>query len=71
VFQVGVDPVGSGLVASLNHPGGNVTGVTSLNVDVGPKRLELMHELVPAATIVALFVNPANPINAERDATDA
>jgi putative ABC transport system substrate-binding protein len=52
-------------------PGGNVTGVTSLNVDVGPKRLELLHELVPAATIVALFVNPANPINAERDATEA
>ncbi len=71
VFQVGVDPVRSGLVASLNHPGGNVTGVTSLNVDVGPKRLELLHELVPAATIVALFVNPANPINAERDATEA
>ena len=71
VFQVGVDPVRSGLVASLNHPGGNVTGLTSLNVDVGPKRLELLHELVPAATIVALFVNSANPINAERDATEA
>ena len=58
-----------GLVASLNRPGGNVTGVTSLNVEVGPKRLELLHELLPTATIVALLVNPDNP-NAETLARD-
>ena len=58
VFATGVDPVAVGLVASLTRPGGNLTGVTSLTVEVGPKRLELLHELVPAATI-ALLVNPA------------
>ena len=64
VFEVGVDPVEVGVVASLNRPGGNVTGVTSLNVEIGPKELELLRELVPTATIVALLVNPTNP-NAE------
>lgn len=52
------------LVASLNRPGGNLTGVSNLNVELGPKRLELVHELVPTATIIALLVNPTNP-NAE------
>ena len=64
VFQMGVDPVEAGLVASLNRPGGNITGVSNLNVELGPKRLELLHELVPTATVVALLVNPTNP-NAE------
>jgi putative ABC transport system substrate-binding protein len=60
VFGVAVDPVEAGLVASLNHPGGNSTGVTTLNVELGPKRLELLHELMPTATVVALLVNPTN-----------
>ena len=62
VFQIGSDPVKEGLVASLNRPGGNLTGMVSLNAEVGPKRLELMHEVVPAAASIALLVNPANPI---------
>jgi putative tryptophan/tyrosine transport system substrate-binding protein len=53
--------VTSGLVASLSRPGGNITGVTSLNVEVGPKRLQILHQLVPKATPIALLVNPANP----------
>jgi putative tryptophan/tyrosine transport system substrate-binding protein len=65
VFAVAVDPVEVGLIASLNRPGGNLTGITSLNVEVGPKRLELLHEVVPAATIVALLVNPTSPTLAE------
>jgi putative tryptophan/tyrosine transport system substrate-binding protein len=61
VFIVGIDPIEAGLVASLNRPGGNLTGVSILNVELAPKRLELLHELVPAATLIALLVNPANP----------
>jgi putative tryptophan/tyrosine transport system substrate-binding protein len=65
VFYVGADPVEVGLIGSLSRPGGNVTGVTTLNVEVGAKRLELLHELVPTATIIAALVNPTNPAVAE------
>jgi ABC-type uncharacterized transport system substrate-binding protein len=52
-------------VASLNRPGGNLTGVSTLNIEMGPKRLELLHELLPTATGVAVLVNPTNPANTE------
>jgi putative ABC transport system substrate-binding protein len=61
VFGVGVDPVKVGLVGSLNRPGGNLTGVTNLNEELGPKRLELLHELLPRATIFAVLVDPTSP----------
>jgi ABC-type uncharacterized transport system substrate-binding protein len=61
VFETGVDPVAAGLVASLSRPDGNVTGVTSLNVEVGPKRFELLRQLAPTASAVAMLVNPGNP----------
>src|ERR1700686_2024751 len=61
VFETGADPVALGLIVNLNRPGGNITGVTSLNAQVGPKRLELLHEIVPTATPFALLVNPTNP----------
>jgi putative ABC transport system substrate-binding protein len=73
VFVAGGDPVQQGLVASLNRPGGNLTGVTTLNVELGPKRLELLRELVPTATSIAALVNPTGPIaeTLSRDLRDA
>jgi putative ABC transport system substrate-binding protein len=65
VFEVATDPVALGLVASLNRPGGNVTGVTNLGVEVTPKRLQLLHELVPTVTNIALLINPSSPRVAE------
>jgi putative ABC transport system substrate-binding protein len=65
VFETASDPVRLGLVAQLNRPGGNVTGITSVNVEIAPKRLQLLHELVPTASVTALLVNPANPRLAE------
>jgi putative tryptophan/tyrosine transport system substrate-binding protein len=62
VFMVGSDPVELGLVASLNRPGGNLTGIAYLNAEVAVKRLELLRELLPAAKSIALLINPGNPI---------
>jgi putative tryptophan/tyrosine transport system substrate-binding protein len=62
-FLVAVDPVSLGIVASLNHPGGNLTGVTTLNIEVAPKRLEVLRELLPQAKTFALLVNPTNVVN--------
>jgi len=65
VFEVGADPVQLGLVGNLNRPGGNVTGVTQTNVEMTPKRLQLLHELLPAVRVMALLVNPANEATTE------
>jgi putative tryptophan/tyrosine transport system substrate-binding protein len=61
VFVTVADPVQIGLVASLNRPGGNMTGVSQLGVEVEPKLLELLHEAVPSAKVIALLLNPTNP----------
>ena len=71
VFTTASDPVGLGLVANLARPGGNMTGATQLNMELGPKRLELMHQLLPKATAIALIVNPTNPAVAEVQSRDA
>jgi len=61
VFSVATDPVAMGLIASLNRPGGNLTGVANLMVELGQKQLELLHQLVPAITIMAVLINPILP----------
>src|SRR4051812_25019562 len=68
VFVVGIDPVATGLVRSLNRPGGNATGVSPLSSALGPKRLELLCELVPKASTIAVLVNPNNSAEAPQTA---
>jgi putative ABC transport system substrate-binding protein len=70
VFETGADPVAIGLVPSLNRPGGNVTGVTALSFELGPKRLEVLHETLPAANPIAVLVNPTAGDIAERQTKD-
>ena len=65
VFTTGSDPVSLGMVASLNRPGGNVTGVTAMSVELGPKSVELIHEIVPGAGKIGLLVNPSNGASAD------
>jgi len=69
VFETGADPIRLGLVNSLNRPTGNLTGVTQANQETVPKRLELLHELLPAAGVMGLLVNPTDPALAEADAS--
>jgi putative tryptophan/tyrosine transport system substrate-binding protein len=69
-FETGSDPVQLGLVASLSRPGGNVTGVTQTNLEIAPKRLQLLHELLPNARVMAVLVNPAEPTIAETTASE-
>ena len=61
VFRMATNPVESGLVASFNRPGGNVTGLTTMGADLGSKQLEILREVFPAATVMALLINPTNP----------
>jgi putative tryptophan/tyrosine transport system substrate-binding protein len=67
VFVTGGDPVAAGYVASLNRPGGNVTGLSLMNTELQPKRLELIREIIPSASKIALLVNPSNPTVLQAD----
>jgi putative ABC transport system substrate-binding protein len=71
VFEMAGDPVRIGLVAGLDRPGGNVTGVANMNIQMTPKRLQLLHEAVPSAKVLALLVNPANSTVAETQSREA
>src|SRR5262245_46312662 len=71
VFEVGSDPVQLGLVTRLDQPGGNITGVTQLNSVILPKRLELLRELLPAADVIALLINPTDSVYAELQSREA
>jgi putative ABC transport system substrate-binding protein len=70
VFLTGTDPVELGIVPSLNRPGSNVTGFTAMSIEVGPKRLGLLHELVPGAARFAVLVNPSNSFYSDHDIKD-
>jgi putative ABC transport system substrate-binding protein len=67
VFEIASDPIEIGLVSGLNKPGGNITGVTTLNLEIGPKRLELLHSVIPSASVIGLLINPTNPRLAEQN----
>jgi len=69
VFETGANPVTLGLVESLNRPTGNVTGVTQVNEEMAPKRLQLLHELLPTASVIGLLVNPTDPVLAKATPT--
>jgi putative tryptophan/tyrosine transport system substrate-binding protein len=71
VFQFGVDPVKAGVVSSLNHPGGNVTGIVNLSPGLMAKRIELIHQVVPDAKIIAALLNPAVPAFSDQEVADA
>lgn len=71
VFEGGMDPIRVGLVARLDRPGGNITGVTQLNVQVAPKRLELLHEVVGKAAVIAFLINPNEPNPEKADMQEA
>jgi putative ABC transport system substrate-binding protein len=73
VFTIGADPVKLGLVASYNHPGGNVTGISAITSSIGAKRIEVLHQIAPRAKLIALLMNPDNPSAAteQRDAEEA
>ena len=70
VFEIGGDPVQFGVVAKLNRPGGNATGISQTNVEITTKRLQLLHELLPTADLIALLVNPGIPTVAETQSTE-
>jgi len=67
VFTTAADPIAAGLVVSLNRPGANLTGVSNLNLELGSKRLELLHDIIPTATKIVLLVNQNNPVIAQGD----
>jgi len=67
VFEIASDPIELGLVSGLSKPGGNVTGVTTLNLEIGPKRLELLHNMIPGANVIGLLINPTNPREADQN----